>query len=257
MSDPTAFRSGVLPTSHFDKRFSDENLSFWVPRLVAAAQIAAGNEVLDVGCGTGGFSREIAARTSAAVTGCDEAEHFIAFARAAAAPSGGTVGWVVANAEELPFAPSSFDRVLLSLVLHQVADPLTAVREAFRVLRAGGVALVRSIAPDDARERVPERYLPSIAAADAARMPAIETIREWLRAAGFERIAVERHLRNKVIDVDEEETALRAEIRGRYAFVSAAELEGGLRRMREARDRMASPWVDPRPTYIITTVKPG
>lgn len=42
----------------------------------------------------------------------------------------GTVRWVVGDAEQLPFGSSCFDRVLLSLVLHQLADPRGAVAEA-------------------------------------------------------------------------------------------------------------------------------
>jgi len=54
---------------------------------------------------------------------------------------------VVGDAERLPFDASAFDRVLLSLVLHQLTDPGAAVAEAFRVLPGGGRVLARTIAP--------------------------------------------------------------------------------------------------------------
>jgi SAM-dependent methyltransferase len=254
VADPTRFRSGLLPTAHFNNRFSDENVAFWVPLLIDVGGLTAVHEVLDVGCGTGGFARAIAARTSATVTGVDEAKQFVAFAREASSP-GERVSWEVANAEALPFPPSSFDRVLLSLVLHQLADPVRAVNEAFRVLRSSGVVLVRSIAPDDAPERVPERFVPSMAAADAARMPPIATICEWLSGAGFVDVNVSCHSRNKVLNIEEEEAALRAEVAGRYAFVSAAELEEGVQRMRAEAQHHPSSWIDPRPTYMVTATK--
>ena len=81
MRDPVAFSSGQLPTQHFNERFSKENLAYWVPLLIDAAQIEAGQRVLDVGCGTGGFARAIAEAASVAVTGVDSSERFIAFAR--------------------------------------------------------------------------------------------------------------------------------------------------------------------------------
>ena len=80
-SDRVAFRSDRLPVDHFDARFSEENVSFWVPRLVKAAQIAPGLDVLDVGCGTGGFARAIACSVPARVTGCDRSERFIELAK--------------------------------------------------------------------------------------------------------------------------------------------------------------------------------
>ena len=49
MIDPVAFRSDRLPTEHFNARFSDDNVEFWVPLLVAAARITPGLDVLDVG----------------------------------------------------------------------------------------------------------------------------------------------------------------------------------------------------------------
>jgi ubiquinone/menaquinone biosynthesis C-methylase UbiE len=251
-----AFRSDLLPVGHFDERFSDENLAFWVPKIVEAARIGRGARVLDVGCGTGGFSRAIAEDASAAVTGLDASARFIAFARRMPAPRSGAVDWVVGDAERLGLDDGSFDRVLLSLVLHQLADPEAAVAEAFRVLAGGGLVLVRTIAPEDAVERVPERYLPSMAAADAARLPGLAAVEQWLARAGFESPETRRVLRNKRLRLADEERQLRVEARSRYPFISPEELEGGLRRMR-ADAELAEEWVDPRPTYLLAASKPG
>ena len=60
---------------------SDENVAFWVPILVRAAVIEVGLEVLDVGCGTGGFARAMARSAPAQVTGYDRSERFINFAK--------------------------------------------------------------------------------------------------------------------------------------------------------------------------------
>ena len=246
MVDPLAFSSDLLPTEHFDRRFSADNLAFWVPVIVEAGRISRDTLVLDVGCGTGGFSRAVADTAGARVTGLDVSQKFIAHARR---QSSG-VEWVVGEAERLAFAAETFDRVLLSLVLHQLADPLAAVREAQRVLRRGGLLLVRTIAPEDVAERIPERYLPSMAAADAARLPRIEQIERWLEEARFDLVETRRVLRNKRLTLEEAETDLLGEVRGRYAFISDEELADGLRRMR-ADAAAAAVWVDPRPTYLV------
>jgi ubiquinone/menaquinone biosynthesis C-methylase UbiE len=223
-----------------------------VPLLVEAARISPGFEVLDVGCGTGGFAREIARVAGARVTGCDRSERFLEHAQRLA---GSSVRWIRADAERLPFEPGSFDRVLLSLVLHQLSEPAGAVAEAFRVLRPGGIVLVRTIAPEDVRERIPERYLAAMAAADEARLPRIDTIVEWLEEAGLADVQVERHLRNKRLDADEQEQELRTEARYRYSFLTDEEIETAVEQMR--RDAgAAGAWIDPRPTYVIVAVKP-
>ena len=255
MIDPVAFRSDRLPTEHFNARFSDENLDFWVPLLIAGAQITPGLDVLDVGCGTGGFAREIAASAQAHVTGYDRSERFIEFARRFSEPVAGTVSWVVGDAAELPFSDAYFDRVLLSLVLHQVARPAAAVGEAFRVLRGGGLVLVRTIAPEDVAERVPERYLPAMAAADAARLPRLETLLDWLRGAGFVDVASERRVRNKTLVLEDQERELRVEARCRYPFLSSGEVEDAIARMRADATIAAGPWIDPRPGYVLVGAK--
>jgi ubiquinone/menaquinone biosynthesis C-methylase UbiE len=227
-----------------------------VPLIVEQARIEPGLRVLDVGCGTGGFSRAIAETAGASVVGVDSSARFIAFAAQLAAPRHGAVDWVVGDAERLPFADASFDRVLLSLVLHQLAAPETALAEAMRVIVSGGLALVRTIAPEDAVARVPERYLPSMAAADARRLPRIGEVEDWLVRRGFERLEKRRVLRNKRLTLADEERQLLVEVRVRYPFIGAAELEECARRMR-ADARSQDEWIDPRPTYLIAASKPS
>lgn len=257
MVDPVAFRSDQLPTEHFNERFSDDNIAFWVPILVEAAQIMDDQRVLDVGCGTGGFSHAVATTASARVTGLDYSPRFIEFAQRLPLPEAGAIHWQVGGAEHLPFTNASFERVLLSLVLHQLARPATAVFEAFRVLVDGGIVLVRTIAPTDVGDRVPERYVPTMAAADAARMPSITAVQHLLEAAGFELIGLLRVIRNKRLDLRDEERQLLIEARSRYKFVSAGELEEGLRLMRADAQANDGNWIDPRPTYVLTAMKPS
>jgi ubiquinone/menaquinone biosynthesis C-methylase UbiE len=252
--DPVAFRSDRLPTKHFDRRFSEENLAFWVPLLLKSAQITPGLEVLEVGCGTGGFARAIASAAPAQVTGLDRSARFLGFARQQPRPSVGTVRWVVGDAEQLPFAPLSFDRVLLSLVLHQLGNPRAGVVGAVRVLRGGGLVLVRTIAPEDVAGRVPQRFIPRMAAIDAARLPSVEAITAWLMQAGLAAVTVHRHLRNHRLVLAEVEHGLRTEASFRYGFLTSDELEEGVRRMRA--DAAQGDWIDPRPTYIIVGMKP-
>jgi ubiquinone/menaquinone biosynthesis C-methylase UbiE len=228
-----------------------------VPLLIEEARIGPGDRVLDVGCGTGGFTRRIAEKASADVTGLDSSARFVAFAEKQPAPAQGAVRWLVGEAEGLPLESESFDRVLLSFVLHQLAQPEAVVAEALRVLVAGGIVLVRTVAPEDVGERVPERYLPSMAEADAERLPPVATIERWLVEAGFEPPRTRIVLRNKKLSLADEERQLEVEARSRYPFISTAELEEGVRRMRADAELHRDEWTDARPTTFLRAVKPA
>jgi demethylmenaquinone methyltransferase/2-methoxy-6-polyprenyl-1,4-benzoquinol methylase len=105
-------------------------------RLVDLATPAKGEQVLDVGTGTGSVAHLIAPRVSPGmVFGIDLSDHMLAIARAKPAKN---VQFVGMAAEHLVFRPSTFDLVTMGEALAYLADPTTALEEANRVLRTGG-----------------------------------------------------------------------------------------------------------------------
>lgn len=98
---------------------------------------ARGKKVLEIGTGAGtDFIRF--ARADAEVTGIDLTEHAVALARDRLRLEGLKGTTLTADAEALPFARGSFDRVYSWGVLHHTPDTPQAIREAIRVLRPGG-----------------------------------------------------------------------------------------------------------------------
>ncbi|GAB0105451.1 hypothetical protein JMUB6875_44300 [Nocardia sp. JMUB6875] len=108
--------------------------------LVARAELADGQRVLDIGCGTGNLTiRAKQSRPGADLTGCDPDP--LALARAhRKAQAYGDIRFERGYAQELPYPDATFDRVLSALMLHHLdADTKTAAaREMRRVLRPGG-----------------------------------------------------------------------------------------------------------------------
>jgi SAM-dependent methyltransferase len=106
------------------------------PQLADLAGVAAGLQVLDVGCGPGALTGELVRRAGAgAVAAVDPSP---GFAEAARERHPG-VDVRVAPAEALPFPDATFDATLAQLVVHFMEDAVMGLREMARVTRPGGV----------------------------------------------------------------------------------------------------------------------
>lgn len=112
----------------------------WAPRVVAAAGIRPGHRVLDVACGTGALTREVARTVGAAgsVIGLDPDPGMLTIARRVS-PG---ISWQRGAAESLPFPDESFDTVVSQFGMMFFPDRAGALREMWRVLRPGGRLVV-------------------------------------------------------------------------------------------------------------------
>ncbi|MYU25202.1 methyltransferase domain-containing protein [Streptomyces sp. SID8352] len=101
--------------------------------------------VLDVGCGPGTITADLAALVPGGrVTGVDRAAGILERAAATAAGRGlANVSFEVADVQALHYPDDTFDVVHAHQVLQHVSDPVRALREMGRVTRPGGLVAVR------------------------------------------------------------------------------------------------------------------
>lgn len=118
-------------------------------RAVEHAGVGAGDEVLDVACGTGNAALRAAAK-GARVVGADLTPELLAHGRERAEAAGVEVEWVEADAEALPFEDESFDVVLSTFGCMFAPRHAVAANEIARVLRPGGRLAICSWTPEGA-----------------------------------------------------------------------------------------------------------
>src|SRR5262245_22047670 len=246
------FNSTSTDPRTFDTiRYESDNLTFWVPQLIRIGRLTPATPILDLGCGTGGFTLGLQALTGARVVGVDVAFHRVKYA--AQKPAGHALCWIHGDAEALPFAQASFARVLLSLVLHQVSHRAEVLKEVARVLQPGGLVIIRTITPEATQRRIPWRFFPTVAEKEATQMPTITDLNAWLRDAGFAVVQTEVVERQKVLDFQAvlQEFQERPSVRA----LTAEEFTSGLAAMQEEWQRQQGQVVDPRPTLFMVGQK--
>ena len=129
-SEPVLFANAAAYQT-FMGRYSDR----LAPEFARMAGVAAGQRVVDVGCGAGALTTVLAGIVGPEdVAGIDPSEPFVAEARRRVPGADLRVG----PAEALPFEDAEFDTAVSQLVFHFVNDPAKAVAEMRRVTRPGG-----------------------------------------------------------------------------------------------------------------------
>jgi ubiquinone/menaquinone biosynthesis C-methylase UbiE len=110
-------------------------------RLLEAAKLTPGADVLDLGCGTGTLAIMAKALCPGAhVVGLDLDPRILAIARRKLDRLGVDVKLQAGSATAPPFPPASFDRIVTTLMLHHLttAEKQQALAAARRLLRPGG-----------------------------------------------------------------------------------------------------------------------
>jgi SAM-dependent methyltransferase len=107
-------------------------------QLYRRSGLLRAERVLDVGCGTGAITEELARRTRGAVTGLDIDPRMVSYAR----QHGQGARYEQGDVLDLPYPDRHFDIVACHFLLLWVADPQRAVCEMARVTKRRGSVLI-------------------------------------------------------------------------------------------------------------------
>lgn len=138
--------------------------------LVAAAGLQAGDDVLDLGCGTGNVAL-LAAQRGARVIAVDPARRLLDVTAAAAADLGLTLDVRQGAAPGLPVADGSQDVVLSNFALIFSPDPAAAIADVARVLRPGGRLVFNAWVPGSTMDAMIAAGMRVLAEAGGPQLP--------------------------------------------------------------------------------------
>jgi ubiquinone/menaquinone biosynthesis C-methylase UbiE len=156
--------------------------------------LRSGLALLDVGCGPGTITCDLADRVAPGpVIGVDASGEVVAEARRLAAASGPTtVSFEVGSLFDLHFGDDTFDVVHAHQVLQHVGDPVAALVEMRRVCRPGGLVAARDsdypgfrYFPDDPDMARAIAAYGALTRHNGANWDAGRRLLHWARACGF------------------------------------------------------------------------
>ena len=154
------------------------------------ARIQPGDQLLDVGCGTGTQAFEVARRAGRAgrVTGIDPSAEQIVRARSKAARHNVPIDFQIGVIEHLPFPDQTFDVVLSTLIMHHLPASLKrqGLAEIARVLKPGGRLIIADFKPKKERQGQAARF--------HAGGSSMQDLAAMFLDAGFEQLEMEEML---------------------------------------------------------------
>jgi SAM-dependent methyltransferase len=218
-------------------------------RHLCAAARSAGR-VLEVGCGTGNYIVALESLAECACWGIDPSAEMLSQARARSS----AIRFQAGRAEALDFPTASFDLVFSVDVIHHVARRDAYLKEAYRVLEAGGRICTVTDSEWIIRHRQPmAAYFPETIEVELARYPRIAELRSMMEQAGFDEIgehAVE--WRGALADVQ----AYRERAFSALHLIPEEAFRRGMRRLEQDLRAGPIPCVS-RYTLLWGTKKPG
>lgn len=112
----------------------------WKDHFINRLNPMPGTQLLDVAGGTGDIATRFLKRSdiNSTATVCDINEHMIEEGRKKF-PNDTRLTWTVGDAMALPFEDESFDAYTIAYGIRNVADIDAALKEAYRVLKPGGI----------------------------------------------------------------------------------------------------------------------
>ncbi|GGR09246.1 class I SAM-dependent methyltransferase [Streptomyces pilosus] len=212
----------------------DASLRDWV-HLIGSFAGRSSPAVVEIGAGTGMFCSAMARWLApSGVVGVDASLPMLT--QAQRLNSHPAVHYLAGTAEAVPTRSDLFDLAVLSRVIHHLPDRVRVARELARILKPGGVTVIRTTF----RERLDARvydYWPRLRELDEQRFPSQPEVLEDFAAAGFTARTVTSFARPVTASLRDYHARMRSQPQSKFTQLTVAEFREGLRRLQsDAQD---------------------
>lgn len=173
----TSVRYNKIGVGYNQTRMADPYLAARLKSLLAPSKNGL---YLDIGCGTGNYTRAIAG-TEFAFIGVEPSTEMLNKARATES----AIDWQLGTAENTKLASESIDGILATFTLHHWSDLPQGFAEMHRVLKPGGCMVLLTSAPEQTAGYWLAEYFPKMITDSVEWLPSISSILSAAQHAGF------------------------------------------------------------------------
>ncbi len=161
---------------------------YLVERMAHYLNPESGHTYLDIGCGTGNYTRALSALNGNYI-GIDPSELMLEKAKSKTH----VISWKIGTAENTGLENECVSGALASLTIHHWPHLQKGFSEIFRVLKPGSILVIFTSSPNQMRGYWLNHYFPGIMESSIKQMPEEKIVKEALVHAGFKVAHTEKY----------------------------------------------------------------
>ncbi|MBI1929046.1 methyltransferase domain-containing protein [Candidatus Poribacteria bacterium] len=232
--DPNLHRNYQKGREH-----SEATYRLWMEAIAKYLIQPSGLTILDLGCGTGRFSPQLAQYFNACVMGVEPSDKMRAIAEENNAHP--KVSYIKGQAEKIPVGDQQCDFAFLSMVIHHFEDLNLCCQELYRALKTHGLVFIRNGFKNRLDTVRFHEFFPGAKEIDNRNLPSLEAVEDRFSANGFEKIALEVIVQESAESLSAYYERIKMRALSTFEFMSDEEFQAGLLAMKRAVDSEKEP----------------
>lgn len=176
-------KTNIHSIYNVSRNLGSKTLKMWMDTIAGEVKAENINTIIDLGCGTGRFTKALSEKFNCNVTGVDPSVKMLSVAKETVLSP--AIQFIQGDSNSIPVDDVSADMVFLSQVYHHIWDLDMFIEEARRVLRKNGYVCIRNSTIDNMDSYLYPKFFPSAYEIDMKRMPVRKSVLEQFSKYNF------------------------------------------------------------------------